>query len=266
MKFASLVVTFLLIAVSTFPAQAQRGGGHFGGSGSSDVEALESVIAESGLTAVFPTLFQCEEISSHFASPYRHDGSPRRDDRNSGLHGGIDLSLKDGTPLLAVAAGEVIATGKGGQLEGIFIWLRHAPTQTGLPYWVFTKYQHLSVLPSLNAGDQVQAGQVIAYSGNTGTVSKHYGPFGYPHLHMNTFYGRSGEYRMKGRFNSRVQADGAILDDPLIMHLGKISELSEVRGLVAERRKIMVPVMDEKGTVHPKGSKTVWPVSCTTKP
>ena len=233
--------------------------------GAGEVERLDNVIVASGLTVAFSAGFECEAIASPFGSPSRYDGSSRRSDRNSGLHGGIDLSLKAGTPLLSVAAGEIIAKGEGGQLEGIFIWLRHAPEDTSLPFWVFTKYQHLSVLPDLKVGDRVRAGQVIGYSGNTGTVSKHYGAAGYPHLHLNTLYGPTGEYSMKGMYASRVQADGAILDDPLILYLGPISELSEVRRLSAERRKIIVPVVDEEGSVHPHASKAVWPVRCTKK-
>jgi len=49
----------------------------------------------------------------------------------------------EGTPLLAIAAGEVIASGEGGRLEGFFIWLRHSPDDTDLPFWTYSKYQHL---------------------------------------------------------------------------------------------------------------------------
>ncbi len=261
MRLGLMVIALALGVISMCPAQAQRNGLGRGG-GDADVERLDNLIVASGLTAAFPVGFACEAISSPFASPYRHDGSTRRSDRNSGLHGGIDLSLDEGTSLLAVAAGEIIAKGEGGQLEGIFIWLRHAPDDTGLPYWAFTKYQHLSVLPDLNVGDRVEAGQVIAHSGNTGTVSKHYGATGYPHLHLNTFFGRNGQYSMKGTYGSRVQAEGAVLDDPLILYLGAIGELADVRTLPPERRRVVVPVVDETGRVHPHGSKTVWPVRC----
>lgn len=261
MRLGLLVITFALGVVSACPAQAQRSGWGRGGA-DGDVERLDNPIVASGLTAAFPAGFACEAISSPFASPNRHDGSARRSDRNGGLHGGIDLSLDEGTPLLAVAAGEMIAKGEGGQLEGIFIWLRHAPDDTGLPYWAFTKYQHLSALPDLHVGDRVEAGQVIARSGNTGTVSKHYGAAGYPHLHLNTIYGRGGQYSMKGMYGSRVQAEGAFLDDPLILYLGLIGELADVRELPSERRRVVVPVVDETGRVHPHGSKTVWPVHC----
>lgn len=262
-KLKAASVALLLLAGSVSSVQAQMRGGGRGGGG--EVERRDYAVVASGLTAVFPAGFECEAISSPYASPTRHDGSPRRTDRNSGLHGGIDLSLKDGTPLLAVAAGEVIAKGEGGQLEGIFLWLRHAPAQTGLPYWVFTKYQHLSAVPGLEVGARVQPGEVIAHSGHSGTVSRHYGPGGYPHLHLNALYGPSAEYAMKGMYASMAQPQGAVLDDPLILYLAPLGELSEVRGLSAERRQVIIPVVDEEGVVHPQGSKTVWPVRCERK-
>lgn len=261
MRLGLMIIALTLGVISMSPAQAQRNGPGRGGA-DGDVERLDNQIVASGLTVAFPVGFACEAVASAFASPFRHDGSTRRSDRNSGLHGGIDLSLTAGTPLLAVAAGEMIAKGEGGQLEGIFLWLRHAPDDTGLPYWVYTKYQHLSVLPDLNVGDRVEVGQVVGHSGNTGTVSKHYGAGGYPHLHLNTFYGRSGQYSMKGMYGSRVEVEGALLDDPLMLYLGPIDELSQVRELPPERRRLVVSVVDESGHIHPLGSKTVWPVRC----
>lgn len=111
------------------------------------VERRDHAIAASGLEAAFPDGHACQPIACPFASPTRYDGSRRPNDRNGGLHGGIDLSLSEGTPLLAVADGEVIALGEGGRMEGIYLWLRHSPEDTGLPYWVFSKYQHFSALP-----------------------------------------------------------------------------------------------------------------------
>ncbi|MDZ7262700.1 MAG: M23 family metallopeptidase [candidate division KSB1 bacterium] len=73
--------------------------------------------------------------------------------------------LNDGTPLLAIAAGVVAPKGEGGQVEGIYIWLRHAPEETGLTYGVFSKYQHFDILPELPIGAKVAMGQVIGRSG-----------------------------------------------------------------------------------------------------
>lgn len=131
--------------------------------GAGFVEKREGKIEVTGLSAVFSESHICEPISSPFASPFRYDGSKRRDDRHGGLHGGMDITLEEGTPLLAVASGKVIAKGVGGRLEGIYLWLMHAPSDTGLPFYIYTKYQHLSDQPSLNEGDSVQVGQSIRF-------------------------------------------------------------------------------------------------------
>lgn len=273
-------VSLLLTASLTLPAEAQMGGfGRRGGgdtkqaetpSGNSTlssdgVERRDGKITPTGLIPAFPAGFDCAPIASPFASPARFDGSMRRGDRYGGLHGGIDLSLQAGAPLLAVASGEVIARGEGGQLEGIFLWLRHAPADTGLAFWVFTKYQHLSTLPDLREGDRVQAGQVVALSGNTGTVGGHYGAAGYPHLHLSTFYGPSAEFTRKGIYGSMVQGQGAVLDDPLILYLRGVNDLDQVRALPDEGKKAGIAVAGEDGAVYPAGSKAVWPVRCKRK-
>jgi len=276
-----IFLALLLTASITVPGKAQMGGLGRKGKGversqaetssddttlSSDgIEQRDHEITATGLTGAFPKGFNCQAVASPFASPYRYDGSKRRSDRNSGLHGGIDLSLKEGTPLLAVASGEVIARGEGGQLEGIFLWLRHAPADTGLPYWVFTKYQHLATLPDLTEGDRVQLGQVIALAGKTGTTGGHYGATGYPHLHLSTFYGPSKEYTVKGMYSSMVHGQGAIPDDPLILYLRGVNGPAQVRGLSEDRRKVDIAVVGEDGAVYPAGSTLVWPVRCERK-
>ncbi len=226
------------------------------------VEKLDHAISASGLEVAFPESHVCQPISCVFASPTRYDGSRRPNDRNGGLHGGIDLSLKEGTPLLAVADGEVIALGEGGRMEGIYLWLRHAPEDTGQPHWVFSKYQHLSALPALKAGERVKAGQAVGLSGATGTAGGHYGATGYPHLHLTTFYGPSGEYERKGATGSMVSGKGAQLDDPLILYLRNFRDLSEVRGLSESHRTVRPAIAGEDGRIHPPGSRTVWPVPC----
>lgn len=226
------------------------------------VERRDKVINATGLKPGFPAGFSCEPVSSPFGSPTRYDGSLRRGDRNSGLHGGLDISLQEGTPLLAVAAGEVIAAGVGGRLEGIFLWLRHAPEDTGLGFWVYSKYQHLSKLPELKPGARVAAGDIVALSGNTGTAGGHYGMFGYPHLHLTTLYAPSAGYTMRGAYGSMASSPEALPHDPLLLYLPDLQSLDQVRGFVPGADRVNVAVVDEQGAIHPVGAKRVWPVRC----
>ena len=243
----------LLTALFALPAAAQRAG------------PREGTIMASGLSVAFDESQACPPIASPFASPTRYDNSRRPMDRFGGLHGGIDLSLKEGTPLLAVADGEAIATGEGGQMEGIFLWLRHAPEDSGLPFWVFSKYQHLSAPPELKPGQRVKAGQRIGLSGATGTAGKHYGTAGYPHLHFTTYYGPSGEYEIKGMHGSMISARGALLDDPLIVYLRDLAGLTDVRALPEARRAVRPAIALDSGEILPTGGRTVWPVACKRK-
>ncbi|MCW9003492.1 MAG: M23 family metallopeptidase, partial [Rhodospirillales bacterium] len=139
-----------------------------------------------GLKAVLPSAAKCEGIASPFGSSTRYDGSYRNNE-HGGYHSGLDITLTIGTPLLAIADGEVIHGGEGGLLVGNFLWMRHAPEDTGLPFYAFVKYQHLDKPPSLQAGDKVKMGQAVGLSGLTGTQGGHYGATGYPHLHMTVY-------------------------------------------------------------------------------
>jgi len=137
-----------------------------------------------------------------------------RSGRLGGYHGGIDITLVEGTPLLALAAGTIVSKGEGAMLEGIYLWLRHSPEDTGLAYWVYSKYQHLESFPELEVGAKVAMGQMVARSGKTGTVGKHYGISGYPHLHLTTRKSSGGVEWVGPRGETR----GLPLFDPLAIY------------------------------------------------
>ncbi len=92
-------------------------------------------------------------------------------------HNGIDMGTPIGTPVKAVLAGNVKATGntdayKGCYSYGKWILIEHV---NGLS----TLYAHLSEIV-VNKGDPVATGSVIGYSGNTGYSTG-------PHLHFTTY-------------------------------------------------------------------------------
>ena len=82
-------------------------------------------------------------------------------------HGGIDLAVKEGTPVLATADGTVEYAGEH-DLYGFLITINHG---NGFR----TMYGHNSVL-LVKTDDKVHRGDRIAFSGNTGTSTA-------PHLH-----------------------------------------------------------------------------------
>lgn len=83
------------------------------------------------------------------------------------LHAGVDLSARVGTPVRAPADGRVLGTGYQSRL-GKMITIDHG-------YGIKTRYGHLSKY-AVKKGEKVHRGDIIAYSGSTGTVTG-------PHLH-----------------------------------------------------------------------------------
>jgi len=83
-------------------------------------------------------------------------------------HPGIDIAVPPGTPVRAAGGGGVEAAGTD-QAYGQFVLLRH-------PGGYETMYGHASRI-LVREGDSVQAGQVIALSGNSGRSTA-------PHLHF----------------------------------------------------------------------------------
>ena len=83
-------------------------------------------------------------------------------------HPGIDIAVPIGTPIRAAGGGTVTAAGYDADY-GLFVLLRH-------PSGYETMYGHTSRLLTAE-GDEVQAGQVIGLSGNSGRSTA-------PHLHF----------------------------------------------------------------------------------
>jgi murein DD-endopeptidase MepM/ murein hydrolase activator NlpD len=83
-------------------------------------------------------------------------------------HPGIDIAVPLGTPVRASGGGSVTAAGYDADY-GLFVLLRH-------PSGHETMYGHMSRLLAVD-GDDVQAGQVIGLSGNSGRSTA-------PHLHF----------------------------------------------------------------------------------
>lgn len=90
-------------------------------------------------------------------------------------HNGIDLQAAIGTPVYATDDGVIHMEGWNiswsGTAGGIAAIIRHA--------WGYSGYAHLSST-IINAGQWVNRGQLIGYSGNTGVGTG-------PHLHFETF-------------------------------------------------------------------------------
>jgi murein DD-endopeptidase MepM/ murein hydrolase activator NlpD len=272
-----LAALFALLLL-TQPAWAQKGrmgggGGMSGGGFAAQHEPGEEDapgdlsrrgLFTTGLEPRFPEGVDCPPISSPFGSPFRYDGSPRSNDFG-GLHNGMDITLDPGTPLLAVADGEVVHAGTAGRLVGNFIWLRFPPEATGLPAYVFAKYQHLNTPSPLKPGDRVRQGNTVGLSGNTGTTGGHYGLQGYDHLHINLLVSDEPGFQTKGPM---LRTKTITYLDPL----GLYAQTGEsfinnnlLRSIGAAKKSLPVSVMTQDGRLVSAGPKPIWPVACKAK-
>lgn len=261
-----LLTPFFAETISDAHASNHRMGGGLGGGGESRGGFTSETAAAMGLEATgldvkFPENISCEGISSEYASPERYDGSSRPSFRMAGLHGGFDISLNIGTPLLAMADGEFVNKGEGGQAEGNFIVVKFSPRATGFNQYIYAKYQHLDELPNEEVGFKFKAGQQIAISGDTGTYGRHFFG-GYPHLHVTTFATKHSRIRGGRRFLMR---NGRMID-PLAIFLNPkdfSKMLSETTGVSGT---IVVPsvVLKDKKILKTKPSR-YWPVFCITE-
>lgn len=125
--------------------------------------ALEDTLAQ--IRAVEEVLPQMWPVEGVLTSPFGYRRSPFT--REWKFHGGIDLGVPQGTPILVTGDGLVTFSGWDGG-HGMMIEVDHGSG-------VATRYCHASQL-LVEAGDGVVAGDMIALSGSTGMSTG-------PHLH-----------------------------------------------------------------------------------
>ncbi|NQV84022.1 MAG: M23 family metallopeptidase [Rhodospirillales bacterium] len=219
-------------------------------------------LIEIGLRPVYPEGAECLPIESHFSSPTRFDGSPRVSDAFAGYHSGSDISAPIGTPVIAIADGEVIHKYVGGRLVGNQIYLRHTPEDTGLAVTLYSKYKHFNTLPDLEIGQRVKMGQFLGPSGDTGTAGGHF-PSGYPHLHFSLYTSPSAEYSSKE--NSVYPKDVKHLDPVALYMAPPITDSHAALGLDDEKKDVPIAYMTTDGKVVPEGARIIWPFACAPK-
>ena len=214
---------------------------------------------ETGLSALYPKEVACDAMDSSFGSRYRGDGSLRSQKFYHGYHGGIDISVPEGTPIVAVAAGTVAAKHMGENIGGIAIILQHSPQDTGLPVWIYTEYKHLKELPNLEIGQRVSMGERIALAGKTGTGGPHYGPEGHSHLHLTAWYSDNPGF-IKGKMF--LPKDGFWMD-PLALFRGMPVDTKSVRELPPGEKAVLIPYKTKEGRLVPENTSVVWPLECS---
>lgn len=182
--------------------------------------ALCSGVSSTASTLVctpsLPGVGSCSDGIIRLLHPLGEDNSDARISHAYGTdnHNGTDYGVPTGTPVYAAASGKVVEMNrvatvfKAGDLEaaaGIFVKIRH--DAGGRSFW--TSYQHLdSVVPDIEVGSAVSAGQLIGFSGNTGRSTA-------PHLHF--------ELRLKDCYDGYGEGQnfGDCTQDPTNYIIGK---------------------------------------------
>lgn len=146
-------------------------------------QPLHPVAANDGdadsASLMWPT--RVAKLSSAFGyriNPISHEGH---------VHKGVDVPAPCGTEVVAAEEG-VVEYAQWSQTAGNIIAIQHEGGWT-------TKYLHLSRL-HVHAGQHVSAGELIAYSGDTGTMSTG------AHLHFEVWSGKSAIDPMSFRYRA----------------------------------------------------------------
>ncbi|MBI1905536.1 MAG: M23 family metallopeptidase [Rhodocyclales bacterium] len=226
---------------------------------SCDIEAaVARGLFETGLTPVFPEHASCREIDEGYAISY----TSKRDREQ--YHGGIDMPAPWGTPMIAAAAGTVVAKYKGeASYRGIEITLRHAPEDTGIPLWIYTQYAHCAELPALEVGQRVHMGQPLCPTGNTGITRSNKRGHRRPAIHFAVFYSTSDQYAdIRDRI---VPADGHWMDPIALYRKSATADSATMKALPASEKPVPIPVMFDDGEPHPADTKLIWPYTCSKK-
>lgn len=216
----------------------------------------------TNLKPLFPQNLSCPGVSSPYGSRTRYDGSTRKNP-HYGFHNGMDITLKVGTELIAIANSKVIHKGTAGRLVGNYIWLHASPNETDLQAHAFIRYQHLNVPSNLDVGEKVSVGQKIGKAGKTGTTGGHFGKMGYPHLHIMYLLSETAKFRIQG---SQIKLKNFYYLDPIAIYIanpGKKLSNHILRALPETEKTVNIPVKDNKGRMFPATSKVLWPVACT---
>ena len=132
-------------------------GGFVQGSGELMTPGMDTVFADGALQWPLP-------IAGTITSPQGYRTDPFTGEVS--YHSGTDISAPEGTPILAAADGTVTianATDSWGGSYGYYVKIDHGGGLT-------TLYAHCSSI-CVTVGQQVQAGQVIAYVGHTGRAT-----------------------------------------------------------------------------------------------
>ncbi|MDA1089495.1 MAG: peptidoglycan DD-metalloendopeptidase family protein [Proteobacteria bacterium] len=212
---------------------------------------------ETGLGPVFPKGANCPGIDDYYAMDYTF----KRD--REAYHGGIDIPVRWGTPMIAAAAGTVVGKYKGeSSARGIQIIIRHAPEDTGIPLWIYTMYGHLDQSPDQEVGQRVKVGEILGPTGNSGVSGKtrSQSTTRRPAIHFTIFYSESPKF--VDLMENIIPVDGWWMDPNAVYRQKLPLDSDSMKALPDEEKGVVIPVMFEDAKTSPAAAKLVWPYTC----
>ncbi len=212
-------------------------------------------LIETGLQPAFPKGLDCPEIDEAWAIDY----SSKRD--REAYHGGIDMPTPFGTPIIAAAAGTVVAKYEGrNSFRGREIILRHSPGDTGLPVWIYTQYTHFETMPKQKIGQRVKMGEVLGPTGNSGKQRLSSRRPRRSAIHYAVWFSTDPRYVPLRR--KVIPVDSYWMDPIALYRKGPPFDSNSMKALPEGEKQVAIAVMTEKGEVIPAGAKVVWPYFC----
>jgi murein DD-endopeptidase MepM/ murein hydrolase activator NlpD len=195
------------------------------------------------------------EIDHIFGEPWRGPVHLRR--ASATRHHGADIPAPDGTPILAIAGGVVIARFAGNEgFRGYEIVVRHAPADTGLPVWLYTAYTHFKEMPELRVGRRVRMCQKLGPTGKTGVPSRRR----QEHLHLDVYSAKTDEFVA---FTRRVvPVEGRYVDVVTLMRRRMPLDTRSMLELPAAERRVPIPHKLTTGAIVPPDTRIIWPYAC----
>lgn len=128
------------------------------------IQNISSVNSNNNQDWIYP-------CNGRISSPFGKRQKPM--ENASTYHSGIDIAVPIGTPIKAIADGTISAARSGMRGYGVGVFINHGIVNGN---GIVSEYGHLSRF-IVKIGQKVKQGQIIAYSGNSGTSTG-------PHLHL----------------------------------------------------------------------------------
>ena len=164
-------------------------------------------------------------------------------------YGEAPMAPSGGTPVLAIAAGTVISVGPGARSAGCYVWIQHGPSDTGLPFWVYTLYRHVDPPSDIDVGATIKIVQVVGIAGNAA----------YPNPHVQTVVSRFDRYTTRGA--ALEVSDGRVVD-PAIVYVKGFNDFGDLERLARDQPSVLIPYATDDGTLRPAKARVIWPIAC----